>query len=66
VSLGAALEYRRGDSDLVPDEEFEVQPTAGVGADLAFDPSRRFVLRVSTALGDRQALAVGLMVAGSR
>jgi len=64
VSLGAALDYRYGDSDEVPDEEFEVQATAGLGADLAFDAARRFILRVATSLGDRQAIAVGLMVSG--
>jgi len=64
LSLGATADYRHGDSDLRPDEEFEVQPTAGVGIDLSFDPGRRFVVRAATALGDRQALAVGLAVTG--
>lgn len=66
VSVGAVLEYRYGDSDAVPDEEFEVQATAGLGADLSFDTARRFVLRVATSLGDRQSIAVGLLVSGGR
>jgi hypothetical protein len=64
LSAGATVDYRLGDSDLVPEEEYEVQATAGLGADLSFDPSRRFVVRVSTALGDRQAVAVGLVISG--
>ena len=66
LSVGAALDYRIGDSDLVPDEEFEVQATAGVGADIAFDPSRRFVLQLAMSLGDRQAVAVGFTLGGAR
>ena len=62
VSLGATIDYRIGDSDFVPDEEFEIQATAGIGVDMAFDPARRFVLRVSTALGERQAIALGLVI----
>jgi hypothetical protein len=66
VSVGATLDYRYGDSDLVPDEEFEIQATAGLGVDLSFDAARRFVMRAATSLGDRQAVAVGLMIAGGR
>jgi hypothetical protein len=66
LSAGATLDYRFGDSDLVPDEEFEIQATAGLGADLSFDAARRFVIRVAAALGDRQAVAVGLVVGGGR
>jgi len=66
LSVGAVLDYRYGDSDLVPDEEFEVLATAGVGADIAFDPERRFVLRLATSLGDRQGVAVGFSVGGAR
>ena len=61
---GAALDYRFGDSDLVPDEEFEVQAAAGLGADISFDAARRFVVRVATSLGDRQAVSVGLLLSG--
>ncbi|MEQ1855521.1 MAG: hypothetical protein ABL963_03570 [Longimicrobiales bacterium] len=64
VSLGATLDYRYGDSDLVPDEEFEIQATAGIGVDVAFDPGRRFVIRAAAALGERQAVSVGLVVGG--
>jgi hypothetical protein len=64
LSAGAALDYRFGDSDLVPDEEFEVQATGGLGADISFDAARRFVVRVATSLGDRQAVMVGLLVSG--
>ncbi|MGE0158575.1 MAG: hypothetical protein AB7T31_04130 [Gemmatimonadales bacterium] len=64
LSAGATIDYRFGDSDLVPEEEFEVQATAGLGADLAFDAARRLVVRVATSLGDRQAVAVGLVVGG--
>lgn len=62
VSLGATLEYRRGEE--APDEEFIVEPTAGVGVDLAFDPGRRFVVRAATSLADRQAVSVGLLISG--
>ena len=64
VSVGATLDYRYGDSDFVPDEEFEIQATAGLGVDMAFDAARRFVLRAATSLGDRQAVAVGLLIGG--
>ncbi len=66
VSAGATVDYRLGDSDLVPEKEFEVQATAGLGADIAFDEARRVVLRVATSLGDRQAIALGLVVGGAR
>ena len=66
VTVGAALDYRHGDSDFVPEEEFEIQATAGVGVDVSFDSARRFVLRFGAALGDRQAIAVGLMISSGR
>jgi hypothetical protein len=66
LSVGAVLDYRYGDSDLVPDEEFEVQATAGVGADIAFDVERRFVLQLGMSLGDRQSVAVGFTLGGAR
>jgi len=59
---GAALEFRTGDE--APDEEFKVEATAGIGVDLSLDRARRFVLRASAALGERQAVAVGLSVGG--
>jgi hypothetical protein len=64
VSVGATFDYRYGDSDFVPDEEFEIQATAGVGVDLAFDAARRFVVRAAAALGERQAVAVGFVIGG--
>jgi hypothetical protein len=64
VSVGATLDYRYGDSDFVPDEEFEIQATAGLGADMAFDAARRFVLRTAISMGDRQAVSVGLLIGG--
>jgi hypothetical protein len=64
VSMGATFDYRIGESDAMPDEEFEIQATAGIGVDMAFDAARRVVLRVSTAVGERQALALGVVVGG--
>jgi hypothetical protein len=64
VSLGATVDWRHGDSDFVPDDEFEVQATAGIGVDMSLDAARRFVLRVAAALGERQAVAVGLVIGG--
>lgn len=66
VSLGAVFDYRYGNSDLVPDEEFEIGSSAGLGADISFDSARRFILRAAASLGDRQALALGLAIGGAR
>jgi hypothetical protein len=66
LTLGAVADYRYGDSDFAPDEEFEVSATAGVGADISFDSARRFVLRAAASMGDRQAIAVGLAIGGAR
>ena len=66
VSLGVAFDYRYGDSDFAPDDEFEISSSAGVGADIAFDRSRNIVIRTAAALGDRQAIAVGLSFGGAR
>lgn len=62
IAVGATAEYRRGED--APDEEFAVEPTAEIGLDLALDPARRFVVRAATALGDRQAVSVGLLISG--
>ena len=62
IAVGATAEYRRGEE--APDEEFVVEPTAEVGVDLAFDPGRRFIVRAATALADRQAVSVGLLISG--
>jgi hypothetical protein len=64
VSAGATLDYRYGDSDSVPEEEYEIQATAGLGVDVAFDAARRFVFRAAAAVGERQAVAVGLLIGG--
>ena len=64
VSLGVALDLNIGDH--APDEEFTVTPAADIGFDLALDPARRFIIRVATSLGDRQALVVGLNLGGGR
>jgi hypothetical protein len=62
VYLGIALDFRTGDE--APDEEFDVQGSAEVGFDLALDRARRFVIRASGALADRQAFAVGFAISG--
>jgi hypothetical protein len=64
VYLGIALDYAFGDA--APDDEFDVQGSAGVGFDLALDRGRRFVIRTSAALADRQTFAVGFAVTGGR
>ncbi len=64
VGVGVAMDYRAtlSDEDAVPDEEFDVYPTADIGVDLALDPGRRFILRAGTSLGDRQATALGITI----
>jgi hypothetical protein len=64
VTVGATVDYRYDydESDFMPDEEFEIQATAGLGVDVAFDAARRFVFRAAAALGERQAVAVGLLI----
>ena len=64
VSLGAAMDVRVGDG--AGEDEVEISPASDIGADLALDSRRRFVFRVATSLGDRQAIAVGLSVGGGR
>ena len=61
LGVGLALDYRRAldDEDAVPDDEFDVYPTADLGVDLSLDPGRRFVIRAGASLGDRQAIALG-------
>lgn len=60
VSAGLAADLRLGDE--APSDEFDVGPALDIGLDLSLDAARRFVLRASAALGDRQALSVGLAV----
>lgn len=58
VTAGVAADLRLGDQ--APDREFEVSPSLDVGVDLSFDVERRIVLRAAAALGDRQALSLGV------
>lgn len=58
VTAGIAADLRLGGQ--APDREFEVNPALDVGVDLAFDIERRVVVRAAAALGDRQALSIGL------
>lgn len=64
VGVGVAMDYRAtlDDEDAVPDQEFDVYPTADIGVDLALDPGRRFILRAAASLGDRQATALGITI----
>ncbi len=63
LGIGVAMDYRRSldDEDDI-DDEFDVYPTADLGVDLALDPGRRFILRAGAALGDRQAIALGVQI----
>jgi hypothetical protein len=68
LGVGLAMDYRwelDDDSD-IPDDEFDVYPTADIGVDLALDPGRRFVIRAGASLGDRQAIALGVAIQGGR
>jgi hypothetical protein len=60
VGAGLVMEYRWGDE--APERAFDAFPSAEVGAELSLDPGRRVVLRAGAALGDRQAVALGLLV----
>ena len=64
VAAGAAVDYRVGNR--APEEGFEVSPSVDLGIDLSFDSSRRLILRAATSLGDRQAVAVGVLVRAGR
>lgn len=58
VTAGLAADMRLG--DLAPEREFEVNTSLDVGLDLAFDLERKIVFRAAAALGDRQAVSLGL------
>lgn len=58
LTAGVAADLRLGDQ--APEKEFEVSPALDVGMDLAFDAERRVVIRAAAALGDRQALSIGV------
>lgn len=60
VGAGLAMEYRLGDE--APETAFDAFPSAELGLEMALDPGRRIVLRAAAALGDRQAVALGLLV----
>jgi hypothetical protein len=62
VGIRAAMDLRLGDA--APRDEFEVSPGLDVGVDAAFDRARTVILRFSASLGDRSALAVGLVMGG--
>jgi hypothetical protein len=58
VTAGVAADLRIGDQ--APAREFEVNTALDVGLDLSFDIERKVVLRAAAALGDRQAVSLGL------
>lgn len=58
VTAGVVADLRLGAQ--APAREFAVDPSLDVGVDLSLDIERRVVLRAAAALGDRQALSVGL------
>jgi hypothetical protein len=62
VALGVALDLVIGED--APDDELTASPAADLGIDFALDAGRRFIIRVATSLGDRQALALGLNLGG--
>lgn len=62
VSVGGVLDYRFRDD--APEEAYVIDSLVGLGADLAFDALRRFVISASVSLGDRQAVAVGFVLGG--
>lgn len=58
VTAGLAADMRIGDQ--APAREFEVNTSLDVGLDIAFDLERKIVVRAAAALGDRQAVSLGL------
>jgi hypothetical protein len=62
VSAGLAADLRLGEE--FEGEEFEVYPALDIGLDLSLDSGRRFILRAASSLGDRQAVAIGLVIGG--
>lgn len=62
VGAHAVMDYRAGGS--APEEDFEISPSAEVGLDVSFDEARRVVLRAAAALGDRNALVLGVVLGG--
>jgi hypothetical protein len=62
VATRVSMDLRLGDEG--PEDEFDVSPGVDVGLDAAFDQERNVVLRFSTSLGDRSALALGVVIGG--
>lgn len=64
LTAGLVADFRIGDD--APARTVELSPTLDLGLDLAFDVERNVVIRAALALGDRQAIAVGLAVGMGR
>jgi hypothetical protein len=62
VAMRAAMDLRLGEE--APEDEFEVGPGLDVGLDAAFDAARHVILRFSASLGDRSAVAAGIVLGG--
>ena len=63
VAAGLAVDVRTGGGGPGAEQDaFGVSPSADLGVDFSLDSGRRFVVRASTSLGDRQAVAAGVMV----
>lgn len=58
LSAGLVAELRTGED--APERSTEVSSALDIGLDLAFDRERRVVIRTAAALGDRQAVSVGV------
>ena len=64
LTAGLAADLRLGEE--APEDEFDVAPALDVGVDVSFDSGRHVILRAAAAVGDRQALSVGLALGGGR
>ena len=49
-----------------PADELDLQLATELGANIAFDRDRRFVMRMAASIGDRSALAIGAHIGGGR
>lgn len=58
VATRVIIEGRVGGA--APSDELDLQIGTEIGANLAFDRDRDFVLRLAAAMGDRSALAIGV------
>lgn len=59
IHAGVVLDLRVGGN--APEDEFEAGVATDLGVNVAFDRGRRVVVSASAGLGDRQAVAVGLV-----